>query len=210
MLSRRKPNTSFVKNKKKEQTYLTPIVAAISGALGYFFSPSSYTVKGPVEWRMCFTPGESCLPLILESLQKAKRTIDVQAYTLTSRTIAVALVAARKRGIRVRVLLDKSQKLNPYGQLPLLQKGRLDIRIDYRPAIAHNKVMIIDRYKTLTGSYNWTEGAERRNAENLLLISNKSIARRYLANFEKRWGVSIPVKKLSSFKTSKFLSFLKR
>jgi phosphatidylserine/phosphatidylglycerophosphate/cardiolipin synthase-like enzyme len=50
--------------------------------------------------------------------------------------------------------------------------------------IAHNKVMVIDHDLTITGSYNFTRSAERRNAENLLVISSRPVA----AWFEENWN----------------------
>ncbi|HTR44450.1 MAG TPA: phospholipase D-like domain-containing protein, partial [Thermodesulfovibrionales bacterium] len=45
--------------------------------------------------------------------------------------------------------------------------------IDAQHAIAHNKVMIIDKETVITGSFNFTKAAEERNAENLLILKNK-------------------------------------
>jgi phosphatidylserine/phosphatidylglycerophosphate/cardiolipin synthase-like enzyme len=60
------------------------------------------------------------------------------------------------------------------------------IFIDAQPAIAHNKVIIIDNRILLTGSYNWTRAAELRNAENLLVIRDKELVRQYADNFQRR------------------------
>jgi phosphatidylserine/phosphatidylglycerophosphate/cardiolipin synthase-like enzyme len=55
--------------------------------------------------------------------------------------------------------------------------------IDDRHAIAHNKVMIIDREIVITGSFNFTKAAEEKNAENLLIIRNKDLAKVYTENW---------------------------
>lgn len=57
--------------------------------------------------------------------------------------------------------------------------------IDDRHAISHNKIMIIDRAIVITGSFNFTKAAEEKNAENLLIISSKELARFYLDNWQK-------------------------
>lgn len=54
--------------------------------------------------------------------------------------------------------------------------------IDGSHAIAHNKIMIIDKSKIITGSFNFTKAAEEKNAENLLIISSKELAKVYLDN----------------------------
>jgi phosphatidylserine/phosphatidylglycerophosphate/cardiolipin synthase-like enzyme len=55
--------------------------------------------------------------------------------------------------------------------------------IDSAHAIAHNKVMVIDGRVVLTGSFNFTRGAEERNAENLLVIDDTRLAERYDRNW---------------------------
>jgi phosphatidylserine/phosphatidylglycerophosphate/cardiolipin synthase-like enzyme len=57
--------------------------------------------------------------------------------------------------------------------------------IDDKHAIAHNKVMIIDRGVVITGSFNFTKAAEEKNAENLLILKNKELAKVYMGNWYK-------------------------
>jgi phosphatidylserine/phosphatidylglycerophosphate/cardiolipin synthase-like enzyme len=52
--------------------------------------------------------------------------------------------------------------------------------IDDKHAIAHNKIMIIDREIVVTGSFNFTKAAEEKNAENVLIIRDKGLAKVYL------------------------------
>jgi len=54
------------------------------------------------------------------------------------------------------------------------------------PGIAHNKVMIIDRKKVITGSFNFTNAADNRNAENVLLIEDSELAATYIDNWKNR------------------------
>ncbi|KHK00318.1 Endonuclease [Desulfovibrio sp. TomC] len=56
--------------------------------------------------------------------------------------------------------------------------------IDDKHAIAHNKVMIIDGATVITGSFNFTKAAEEKNAENLLIIRDMSLAKIYLSNWK--------------------------
>jgi len=62
--------------------------------------------------------------------------------------------------------------------------------IDGSHAIAHNKIMIIDKIKIITGSFNFTKAAEEMNAENLLIISSKELANLYLDNWQQHKGHS--------------------
>jgi phosphatidylserine/phosphatidylglycerophosphate/cardiolipin synthase-like enzyme len=50
--------------------------------------------------------------------------------------------------------------------------------------------MIIDKAKVITGSFNFTKAAEEKNAENLLIISSKELAKLYLDNWQRHKGHS--------------------
>jgi phosphatidylserine/phosphatidylglycerophosphate/cardiolipin synthase-like enzyme len=59
-----------------------------------------------------------------------------------------------------------------------------------KPAIAHNKVMVIDRATVITGSFNFTAATQKSNAENPMLIEDPMPAGKYRANWEARQKAS--------------------
>jgi phosphatidylserine/phosphatidylglycerophosphate/cardiolipin synthase-like enzyme len=132
----------------------------------------------------CFTPGHACTDVIIAEIDAARSEILVQAYSFTSAEIAKALVGAHKRGIRVEAILDKSQRTAKYSYATFLANMRVPTYIDAKHAIAHNKIIIIDGITTITGSFNFTKAAQDRNAENLLVIRSRDIARAYRENWK--------------------------
>ena len=129
-----------------------------------------------------FSPKGGCTEAVTEELGKARETVLVQPYSFTSAPIAKALVEAHQRGVRVEVLLDKSQRTERYSSATFLIHAGISTFIDARHAIAHNKVMVIDGQSVLTGSFNFTKAAEEKNAENLLFRKGKELASKYTAN----------------------------
>jgi phospholipase D len=136
--------------------------------------------------KVCFTPGEDCLSLIKKVIAKAEDEILVQAYVFTSRPIATALVNAYKRGVMVKVLVDRSQLGQKGSQLKKLLRAGIAVWVDDVAGIAHNKVMMLDEKYVVTGSYNWTASAEYDNAENIVVIDHKKTNRSYRDNWERR------------------------
>ena len=108
----------------------------------------------------------------------------VQAYSFTSAPIAKALVDAHKRGVKVEIVLDKSQRTEKYSGADFVAHAGIHTYIDAKHAIAHNKIMIIDGKTILTGSFNFTKAAESSNAENLLVINDPQLATQYTANWK--------------------------
>lgn len=139
-----------------------------------------------------FSPGGGCTEAIVQQINQAKSEILVQAYSFTSQPISKALLGAHKRGIKVQAILDKSQKSQKYTSAAFLANVGIPTYIDASHAIAHNKVMIIDRETVITGSFNFTKAAEERNAENLLIIKSKDLARPYIENWNQHRGHSVP------------------
>ena len=131
-----------------------------------------------------FSPNGGCTEAVVEALGQANTTVKVQAYSFTSAPIAKALVDAYRRGVRVEVLLDKSQRTEKYSSADFLAHAGIPTRIDAQHRIAHNKAMVIDDAVVITGSFNFTKGAEHDNAENLLVIQSKDLAAQYTRNWE--------------------------
>lgn len=165
------------------------LLLAISSAFLFIFpfaSPADSFIGG-TQYEVCFTPGQDCTGEVVQALALAKRSIYVQAYSFTSKPIANALVVAKKRGVDVKVILDKSQyKAEKYSASRFLDNQNVPVWIDSKPAIAHNKIMIIDENTVITGSFNFTKAAQEKNAENLLIIHNVALAKHYLENWEFR------------------------
>ena len=160
----------------------TPMPAAIK-------QPNTVKATGTVE--VAFSPNGGGAGIIIHAITQAKKSIKVQAYSFTNADIAKALLDASKRGVDVKVVLDKSQETEKYTSATFLANSGVPVRIDDDFAIAHNKIMILDEETVITGSFNFTKAAEERNAENVLVIrGNKELAKLYLQNWQWRWDAS--------------------
>jgi len=133
---------------------------------------------------VCFTPGSDCTGVVAKQLNAAKVSVFVNAYSFTSKPIENALVAAKKRGVQVEVILDRSNVGSKYSGLAMMIEAKIPTTIDESHAIAHSKIMIIDASVVLTGSFNFTSAAQKSNAENLLVIKDTKIAALYLLNWK--------------------------
>ena len=138
---------------------------------------------------VCFTPEQNCTSRIIRTINQAKEQILVQAYSFTSKPIAKALIKAKKRGVQVKIILDKSQCKARNSSLRLFVKNNIPVWIDSAPAIAHNKILIVDN-RIYTGSFNFTNAAQYKNTENLVLIEDNEILKRYIQNWNKRFRYS--------------------
>jgi phosphatidylserine/phosphatidylglycerophosphate/cardiolipin synthase-like enzyme len=135
----------------------------------------------PIE--VYFSPKGGCTEAIVYEIDSAKASIFVQAYSFTSVPIAKAIANAHKRGVHIETILDKTKNTEKYSEDDYLIHAGVQVMLDGKHPIAHNKIIIIDGQVVITGSFNFTKQAENGNAENLLIIRDKAIADRYTANW---------------------------
>jgi phospholipase D len=166
----------------REQVQTQPVSSTAAG-----------NIRGP-SVTTCFTPAQACADLIVGILDHAQSEIRLQAYGFSSSPILSALVSAKRRGVDAVVILDKSDDRASPGRsgngAEFVAHAGIPVFIDYRPAIAHNKVIVVDRHIVVTGSYNFTAAAEHRNSENVTVVDSPEVASQFLSNWQSRRAAS--------------------
>jgi phosphatidylserine/phosphatidylglycerophosphate/cardiolipin synthase-like enzyme len=143
-----------------------------------------------------FSPDQGSLDLVIKAIDSARVSIDVAAYSFTSKPIAGALLKASRRGVRVQVVADAEANSRKYSAAQYLANSGVPVRLDSHYKIMHNKFMVIDGDTLETGSFNYTAAAVKSNAENVLVLRNvKPIASRYAQEWQRLWNESTPVSK---------------
>jgi len=148
-----------------------------------------FSLPSLAEIKIFFSPDGGIREEIIKRIDISQEYIDISMYSFTSESIAEALVRAKERGTRVRILLDKLQAAGRHSQYQYLLDNGIRVIIDVHAGIMHNKIAIIDGRVLLTGSFNWTKSAEEKNEENLLLfIDEEEIIRIYQMRLNYLWG----------------------
>ncbi|KAI9021375.1 hypothetical protein DFJ74DRAFT_707329 [Hyaloraphidium curvatum] len=136
-----------------------------------------------------FFPSRSSVQEILRLLSSARTTLDVAVYNVTLDAFAEALLAARKRGARVRLVTDASQAKGGRGNdAERLGKAGVEVRMGGGVAgkgLMHHKYAVVDGHTVATGSLNYTRAAAEGNWENVLVCRDAGVAGAYAAHFEK-------------------------
>lgn len=155
-------------------------------------APASRAFATPADVTVCFTAREPCLGRILAALGAARSEIRMQAYAFTSRPILAALVAAARRGVDVRLLLDASALHDRGGRAAAAAAAGLVVLVDAPDGLAHIKAIVIDGHLVIGGSYNYTRAAERRNVEDVTFIESGPVAADFLRDWNARAAVASP------------------
>ena len=127
-----------------------------------------------------------------ELLRSAEQSIYVAMAWLNDYYLCDELIKAAKRGVTVRLILDKNFDTNQDGNQTL--RGKLNTLVSLRgkiftmplrgKAIMHHKFVIVDKKRGTTGSFNWTLNARKNKRENTLSFDDEGAARAYCNRFD--------------------------
>jgi len=136
-----------------------------------------------------FSPNGGVASNIIKAINNTKSSIDLAIFDLTSNDIASVLEQAQKRGVKIRIIADSRQAKGAYSAITELAREQVDIKITHGEGrgIMHNKFAIFDSKSMVTGSYNWTNNAERFNYENAVFITDPNVIMQYQKDFDNIW-----------------------
>jgi len=118
---------------------------------------------------------------LIAAIDSARQTVDVAVYDLDLMPVADALLRARDRGVRVRVVTETDNADTK--AIARLRAGGIPVVTDEREGYMHNKFMVIDGERVWTGSMNFTDNDAYQNNNNAALIRSPDLARNYAAKF---------------------------
>jgi len=145
----------------------------------------SLTVDG-TQIETYFSPEDGIAAQLLALLQDAQDSIFFMAFSFTANDLGDVIRQRAAAGLTVAGVMDDEQINSNQGtEYDSFKNAGLDVRRDGNAGQMHHKVIIIDRSIVITGSYNFSESAEERNDENVVVIHNVEAAAQYLAEFQR-------------------------
>jgi len=157
---------------------------------------SRLPASGEVEF--AFSPEQGAERLVLRVIASARQELRMLAYSFTSAPVTAALIAARRRGVDVAVLVDQRSNLGDdrsgkaRAALGAMALAGIHVGTISAYPIHHDKVIVADRSTVQTGSFNYSAAAANANSENVLVLWNDPrVAQAYLAHWERNWRKGI-------------------
>ncbi|MDR3602096.1 MAG: phospholipase D-like domain-containing protein [Desulfosporosinus sp.] len=164
---------------------------SISGCSPSASAATTQSTPSGTQVESYFTKANQHPDQILESqISSAKSTLDIAIYSLTKKDIVDSVIAAKKRGVAVRVITDKieAKSKSEAKELTLLEGASIPIKENTHSGLMHMKVSIIDKSVVTTGSYNYTQNASTENDEVLVVIHDSGIASKWDDEFQQMWS----------------------
>jgi phosphatidylserine/phosphatidylglycerophosphate/cardiolipin synthase-like enzyme len=172
-----------------------PVAAEAAARVGrlilrYREIAASATAASGAAW-MGLVRGSAYLDLALRLINGARKDISVVMFHAVykagrehpSNALSEGLVAARQRGLRVRVLLDLDRPGEVFGSRQVnqpafdyLRAAGVEVAWDRPERLTHTKLLIVDGRDVLAGSHNWTAGSLYSYDEKSLVVRSEALA----------------------------------
>ncbi len=140
--------------------------------------------------QVLFAPEDKPIEHILPYVQNARRNIRFLAFSYTHPDLGSAMLDRLANGVTIHGVFETVGSDTEYSEMMPLHCAGGNMRQDTNFAFLHHKVMIIDNRYVITGSLNFSDSANTKNNENVIIIDNREIAKLYLDEFERIWKIS--------------------
>ncbi len=147
------------------------------------FRKRYYVKIGDTNINAYFSPEDNIERIILKRLKKAKNSIHFMAFSFTSDKIGEEMIRISKNGVKVYGIIEKIGSGSRYSEFLKMKLEGIQVKLDKNRYKMHHKVIIIDKERVITGSFNFSKNANERNDENILIIDSRVIAKDYLTEF---------------------------
>ncbi|MBI5368920.1 MAG: phospholipase D family protein [Planctomycetes bacterium] len=136
-----------------------------------------------------FSPKGGTRDRLLKEFNLCKTSIDICVYDISSGLLAGAIKDAKGRGRKIRVITDSRMAGGDGSEVEFLKKNGIEVTVagGWGKSM-HNKFAVFDGGLVVTGSYNWSDGAEEGNRENAIFIKDAETVGKYREEFEKLWA----------------------
>jgi phosphatidylserine/phosphatidylglycerophosphate/cardiolipin synthase-like enzyme len=127
---------------------------------------------------------------IVPIVKSATKSIRFLAFSFTDYPLADAMSQRAKEGVDVAGVFETVGSETDAAELKTLMCRKVPVKQDGNPGFLHDKVIVVDEKIVITGSLNFSTNAEESNDENVIIIDNAEIARLYIQEFERVWGLA--------------------
>lgn len=133
--------------------------------------------------------------VIANAVARAQDEILFMAFSFTESRIGDAMLDRVAAGVSVQGVFETTGGNTEYSYYPTMNeqtRANLDVRLDGNSRNMHHKVIVIDRETVIFGSFNFSDSANSRNDENLLIVHDATFAEYFIEEFNTVWAEGNP------------------
>jgi len=131
---------------------------------------------GPLTVQVLFAPEDGVAAKLAERVSQAQSEVRFLAFSFTHDAIGQAVLNRAKAGVKVAGVFEKTGSETRFSEYGAMKQAGLEVYQDGNPYTMHHKVFVIDGKTTVFGSFNFSDGADRDNDENCLIVDDPGFA----------------------------------
>lgn len=140
-----------------------------------------------------FGPEKEMSPIIARAVIRAQEEILFMAFSFTDDQIGEAMLGRADAGVVLRGVFETVGSDTGFSYFPTMAQSEMTmeniaVRTDGNPRIMHHKVIIIDRETVIFGSFNFSDNANRRNDENIIIVHDPTFVGYFIEEFDTVWA----------------------
>lgn len=145
---------------------------------------SNQTVLSNSAISVYFSPQDKAISKhLVPIVNEAKNYVYIPVFVITHKDFVQSLLNAKRRGVDVRVIVDATSASSPSSAVKTLRGNGVKVKTENRAGKMHMKSMIVDDKYTIIGSMNFTKSGEAYNDENVLIIKNSELTKKFKSKF---------------------------
>jgi len=136
-----------------------------------------------------FSPERSIKKRLLKEVESTTSTLELAVHDITSFDMAQALLKAKQRGVKVRIIADSKQAKMRSSQITYLIHQGIPVKVlgGKEKGVMNHRFAIFDGKRVITGSYGWSDPSGKWNFENILILSDSELLTSYQREFDRLW-----------------------
>ncbi|MCB9432979.1 MAG: hypothetical protein H6668_13465 [Ardenticatenaceae bacterium] len=153
-------------------------------------TPHEQLVIHGIQVENYFSPEKEVAPIIARAVARAQQEILILAFTFTDDQIGEAILGRADAGIPVRGVFETAGADIEFSYYTIMKDAgiaNVEVRKDGNSRVMHHKVIIIDRETVIFGSFNFSDSANRRNDENIIIVHDPTFTSFFVEEFGFVW-----------------------
>jgi phosphatidylserine/phosphatidylglycerophosphate/cardiolipin synthase-like enzyme len=136
-----------------------------------------------------FSPERSIKERLLKEVESTTSTLELAIHDITSFDMAQALLKAKQRGVKVRIIADSKQVKMKSSKITYLINQGIPVKVlgGKEKGLMNHRFAILDGQRVITGSYDWSEASQRWNYDNILILKESEVVASYQREFDRLW-----------------------
>jgi phosphatidylserine/phosphatidylglycerophosphate/cardiolipin synthase-like enzyme len=150
-------------------------------------------IIGGTPIQILFAPEDEAISRLVSLVKSAQSSVRFMAFSFTHNALGDAVLVQSRKGVDVKGIFGARGSETDFSELRIFHCAMIPVRQDSNPGTFHHKVLVIDEQIVVTGSLNFSENADESNDENVIIVTDPSLAAEYLQEFERHWATaSVP------------------